>query len=292
MRKIYKRIIKHARITIPINQISDQQHIIIKKSKSTSKCSTLKIRNKNESAFITTPNNFENIVKIKKIDNASSIHTLHIFDFDSTLFKTPDPETGRDFYESVTGESWPHNGWWGLPNTLMKPFEVEKGPAFSDFLSHIALPNTHTIVMTGRHSGFKDILLDIFTKHGTLPASIVMKPTNKTDTLRFKLAAIQQQVDELPNIERIIMWEDRQEHAEAFVNALLKRPNKSKLNILVYLVEPNGSTILVPKESPNYLGKPRYESYLRDISSVPEAFNRIIKGRVQIVKNKRKHKVF
>lgn len=88
-----------------------------------------------------------NIIELKSLENALSIYTLQIFDFDATLFDTPLPEDGCRQYEEKTGRPWPHQGWWGCPESLMDPLEILPGPAYDDFLKHINLPHTHTIVV-------------------------------------------------------------------------------------------------------------------------------------------------
>ena len=36
-----------------------------------------------------------------------------IYDFDGTLFHSPNKELGEQLYEKSTGKKWPFKGWWG-----------------------------------------------------------------------------------------------------------------------------------------------------------------------------------
>jgi len=41
------------------------------------------------------------------------VKKISIFDFDNTLCLTPEPKEGHPIYKKVTGQDWPHKGWWG-----------------------------------------------------------------------------------------------------------------------------------------------------------------------------------
>lgn len=106
---------------------------------------------------------------------------LHIFDFDSTLFKSPEKEAGIKKYEKLTGIPWIvdkessrvlskkfgqhvpiRKGYWGRPESLQPPLVPDPAPA-DWFISEVcqalkkskADENTMTTILTGRHAGLK-----------------------------------------------------------------------------------------------------------------------------------------
>ncbi|KAL0490406.1 hypothetical protein AKO1_001021, partial [Acrasis kona] len=216
-----------------------------------------KVENKNQQNNVTlTSNNdpvqvnqHENITEIRKLLEPATIKSLQIFDFDATLFNTPCPEEGHPLYLKQTGNQWPHNGWWRCPESLMEPFNIQPGPAFEAFFQHIKLPNTHTIVMTGRSCTLKNAVINVLTANNALPASVVMKPDldGYISTLHYKLKAIQEEADKLPNLEKILLWEDRFEHAERFNRTRIKVRGDTNIHMNVYYVQPDKTTLLSPR---------------------------------------------
>ena len=52
-----------------------------------------------------------------------------IYDFDGTIFNSPDREAGELAYLEATGNMFPFPGWWGRIESLMPPVIPEKpGP--------------------------------------------------------------------------------------------------------------------------------------------------------------------
>jgi hypothetical protein len=94
--------------------------------------------------------------------------------------------------------------------------------------------------MTGRHIELREALMEILIKHKTVPATIVMKPLNSNNsTLHYKLGAIQKEASKLPNLKKIIMWEDRFEHAERFSKTRVYNAQNHQLEIEVNYVRPH-----------------------------------------------------
>lgn len=97
---------------------------------------------------------------------------LAIYDFDGTLFKSPEQDEGIKRYESLTGKPWPFKGWWGKLETLLPPLVPQK-PSGEWFHKNVVSsqridasdPSTTTIMMTGRHIGFKNRILEILENY-------------------------------------------------------------------------------------------------------------------------------
>jgi len=107
---------------------------------------------------------------------------LDIFDFDGTLFQSPeDSPKNREKYERGTGIPWlidkdlsrklsnehgrhigMRRGWWGRPETLEPPLVPDPAPkewfnkdVCDQFLASKNNPESLTLIMTGRFTGLK-----------------------------------------------------------------------------------------------------------------------------------------
>jgi hypothetical protein len=200
---------------------------------------------------------------------------LKVFDFDHTLVNTPTntPENVAK-YESATGIPWlvdkelaaqlteklqrpigVRKGWFGRPETLEPPLVPDPAPPelfipkiCKLFLESKLLPNTITIVLTGRHLGLKRHVLRILDDGNVIKCErqidqqgrmwienadvnltevyclgqdgpfMTGAPTKPPDTLPWKIWIINQYLKNY-DIELIEMWEDRYAHMTAFYNA-------------------------------------------------------------------------
>lgn len=85
---------------------------------------------------------------------------LNVFDFDGTLMDSPLPEPGKKLYKEITGNDYPHRGWWGQTDSL-EPFDVqpiEKNRALH--AKYSAIPNSINVIMTNRIPKFERIVKD------------------------------------------------------------------------------------------------------------------------------------
>jgi len=83
---------------------------------------------------------------------------LNIFDFDGTLMNSPLPEEGKIKYKEITGNDWPHKGWWGQIDSL-KPFDV--APIESTkylYNQYTTMVNSVNVLMTNRLAKFEPVV--------------------------------------------------------------------------------------------------------------------------------------
>jgi hypothetical protein len=106
-------------------------------------------------------------------ENAIDVSKLIIYDFDGTLFNSPDSETGKDLYKDVTGEPWPHRGWWGRLETLSPPLVPEMpGPEWyitksvESCKNDLSDPEATVVLMTGRPNQFRRRITQILDHAG------------------------------------------------------------------------------------------------------------------------------
>lgn len=172
---------------------------------------------------------------------AGPVTTLHIFDFDGTLVRTPGPVEGKPRYEKATGKPW-KGGWWGRTASLTPP--VLKSPCPSslvidtvfDELEQVVTRSQTSVavVVTGRISHLRKEVLRVLDevaigrKNDTVPKgqsflhhdAVFTHPGGNMSTLQFKTALFKHFLTSGPlaklKITQLHIWEDRKEHAEVF----------------------------------------------------------------------------
>lgn len=97
----------------------------------------------------------KNVTKYRKHEyEKQDIKSVHIYDFDGTLFLTPDRQEGEKIYFEKTGKSWASTkkkGWWNLAETLDYPFEIRVGPAYEPFLTSVKQKDCLIILVNKKH---------------------------------------------------------------------------------------------------------------------------------------------
>jgi hypothetical protein len=173
------------------------------------------------------------------------IKRVCVFDFDGTLVFTPTKPAG-----------W-KAGWWGKRDSLLPPFvphhsglqengaHLLNNKVAKAFIESKLRSDTHTVMMTGRHWGLRNEVMNILrgfnlcTKedHERLQEDskhFVFISGGKT--LEGKLAVIDELFAMYPSVDWIEMWEDRIEHVSAFRAhaAVLKKARLSFEGIMVH----------------------------------------------------------
>lgn len=173
---------------------------------------------------------------------AGPITTLHIFDFDGTLVRTPAPEEGKPKYLAATGTPW-KGGWWGREGSLSPPVVEQPFPqsrvvttVFDELEQVVTASQTSVaVVVTGRIKHLRSpvlrILDDICTPRvaasGEQPphsflhhSAVFMHPGGSQSTLEFKTHLFTELLTSGPllrcNVRHLHIWEDRKAHAETF----------------------------------------------------------------------------
>jgi hypothetical protein len=140
------------------------------------------------------------------------------FDFDKTLFFTPEPELGKDIFLEKTGKVWPHKGWWGKPETLdLEIFEIPKNDwVYNHFLESTEDDENYIILATGRLKkveGMVDNVNKILNKNSIEFDEVHLNWGG--DTLKFKIKLFEQKIEAL-GVEEFIMFDDRELHLIEF----------------------------------------------------------------------------
>jgi hypothetical protein len=140
------------------------------------------------------------------------------FDFDKTLFHTPEPELGKGIFLEKTGKVWSHKGWWGKPETLdLEIFEIPKNDwVYNHFLEYTEDDENYIILATGRLKkveGMSDNVHKILEKNDIEFDEVHLNWGG--DTLKFKIKLFEEKIKSL-GVEEFIMFDDRSEHLSEF----------------------------------------------------------------------------
>ncbi len=175
----------------------------------------------------------------------SVIKRIHVFDFDGTLVNTPTKPQG-----------W-KGGWWGRDFSLLPPhmphhFELkEKGKhllndkVVAAYFESKARPDTHTVMMTGRHWGLRKTVMSIMRGYDLCTKEDCDRLVEESKhfvfisggkTLEGKLERLTELFHEFKDVDWIEMWEDREEHIPHFRNHahFLKRIRPNFEGIMVH----------------------------------------------------------
>ncbi len=163
---------------------------------------------------------------------------LFIFDFDATLYKTPEPLTGTHIYKEYTGVDWLHRGWWSRPETLdTKIFDIPLNEwVYSEYLKAKSEEDTYSVLVTGRIKKLKLEVLTVLEKDG-----IEMDEVHCNwggPTLNFKLKVFDSLVNKFKDtLIEVMVYDDRDEHIGAFIDWSLAKKKETGIQINIIHVK-------------------------------------------------------
>lgn len=131
---------------------------------------------------------------------------LYVFDFDGCLAETPLPIDGKIMYAEITGELYPHQGWWGRMESMLPEYNIQ----LHEPLNKIAKEKIETdivYILTSRLKKFTDRIHDICQKNDfNIARENILTKTNADKGERlFDLAT-----KYLGEIDEIIFYDDRE----------------------------------------------------------------------------------
>ena len=137
---------------------------------------------------------------------------LHIYDFDGTLFRSPEKPEGWD------------NRWWISSESLNPPC-VPLDPSGEWWISKtvsaarasIANPDTYAVMMTGRpvRSGFRYRVPELLKSVGLKFDEVHLSDTNNTPA--FKIKVIKNLLSKFPGVEKIVFWDDNAPYMARYI---------------------------------------------------------------------------
>jgi hypothetical protein len=176
--------------------------------------------------------------------SSNDVKRLCVFDFDGTLFRSP--EQPNDFKgnwhasKESLGEpnvpEIPQEEWWF--KTTLKSAE-----------DAIADENTYTVMMTGRMDrNFHDRIHQLLQQQSLEFNDIFLNDSGQ-DTVDFKISKIKKFIKKFPNLNKLEMWEDKQEHIEKFHEAF----DNGGFEFEIHKVEPIIGETVKSLSEPNFL---------------------------------------
>jgi hypothetical protein len=156
----------------------------------------------------------------KKINNIKNTmyNKLISFDFDSTLFNTPEPHAGKVEWEKKTGIPWAYNGWWGKVESLNpEVFYIHMNEwVYRRYIEAKNDPNAFVILATGRLLKVPKMLETInkmLEQNGLEFDGVYLNWGG--ETFDFKTKLFSQLMNKL-KVKEMTMYDDRHEHIGRF----------------------------------------------------------------------------
>lgn len=154
---------------------------------------------------------------------------LVIYDFDGTIFNSPDREVGEEIYIRETGMGLPFSGWWGRIESLSPPIVPNKPgeewlirSTIENYKEEVARRgiDTELVLMTGRPFKMKGRVVEICDYFGLGFDYYFFRGqsgSKGSDTLEIKANFI---INDLVHdgLKVLEIWEDRPEHIIGFAN--------------------------------------------------------------------------
>jgi tRNA nucleotidyltransferase/poly(A) polymerase len=138
---------------------------------------------------------------------------IHIYDFDGTLFHSPEMPEGWDSRWWISSESLnppcvpiePSGEWW-IPSTV------------SAAKASISNPEVFAVMMTGRPvaSSFRYRVPELLKSAGLRFDEVYLSDTNNTPA--FKIKVIKKLLARFPNIEKVVFWDDNGPYMKSYVD--------------------------------------------------------------------------
>lgn len=151
---------------------------------------------------------------------------LLIYDFDGTLFESPDRKKGSILYHKATGNYWPYRGWWGRIESLITPVIPDPIPeslwvkeVVGRYREDIKDKNAFVVLMTGRPYKIRHRVKEILNSQNIIFHREYYRgmPGQKgRDTLDIKINIMEKKLFH-DNLKSVEIFEDRTEHLNAFM---------------------------------------------------------------------------
>jgi hypothetical protein len=137
---------------------------------------------------------------------------LHLYDFDGTLFRSPEAPTG-----------WSGQNWWGHQDSLGRPYVPDVpdaswwiAPTVQSARQSIADPQTVAILITGRASStFARWRVPELLKSQGLNFDYTLLAPTTGNTPAYKRLITERLLAKFPSIQSIGMWEDTKANVDA-----------------------------------------------------------------------------
>jgi hypothetical protein len=190
------------------------------------------------------------------------ITRLALYDFDGTLANTPMPAEGRMLWKQVTGQDYPHMGWWGRKESLNTDvFDIKAYPSIASALKKdMARPDTYTAILTSRLKKLTPEIENILQQNGLSVDEISTVNDGGEKDLRIKNF-----LKRFPDVKEVDVYDDRDKE----FNVLLPLKNEltDVVDINVYAVDKGSIKLLESVNSIKTLINVEIKRYLKNQKS-------------------------
>jgi hypothetical protein len=163
-------------------------------------------------------------------NNNENVDTLYFFDFDGTLADSPTPEEGKNKYQEITGNPYPHQGWWGRTESL-DAFDVKLHDKIINFYNKAKQnQNAKVFLLTNRVPKVKNAVMNILNKNNLKFDSYSFKSGDDS-----KIERIKKFLNEFPNTKEIFIFDDQDDQLIPF--NMFKEDITSNTNIKVNVID-------------------------------------------------------
>ena len=158
---------------------------------------------------------------------------LIIFDFDDTLFFTPN-KTDENLEKINQNRQNKITGWWGRPESLdMKLFDIPINQSMCNVYNENI--TARKILVTGRIKRCSNMVKQILDKNELYLDKLYFCDHRKT--VDFKMDIFEKEIGFM-GYEDVEIYDDRKEHIEDFIN-LVDRLNEQGASISFFNVDGN-----------------------------------------------------
>jgi hypothetical protein len=144
---------------------------------------------------------------------------LFIWDFDATLYKTPEPLTGVHIFKEKMGFDYPHRGWFSKRESLdIRIFDIELNEwVYSEYLRAKEIEDSYHVICTGRIKPLRDCIETILDKDGIKMDDIFCNWGGRTETFKVKVFDLLYEKFK-DTVETITIYDDRDQHIGLFMD--------------------------------------------------------------------------
>lgn len=161
------------------------------------------------------------MIRIKISKNSSEVPSkLSVFDFDGTLFKSPDKPKN-------------YKGNWWIEEKSLSPKIIGAIPVDSmwnmsvvrDALQELSEKNTFCVLMTGRIGNVFSQRITELVEQKQLNFKEIKFNSFGQDAGEFKVKEINKLLEKYPSIKKIEMWEDEQDKIKLYTEEFASKYN-------------------------------------------------------------------
>ena len=123
----------------------------------------------------------------------------------------------KNNWEKVHGVPWHRErGWFASPDSFNEFFTHDRGPAMDAYFEALKDPSAIILLHTGRWHTMQAQALAVLASYGATRFDVIGFCSKSHKALKQKVARIQQLLQDVPSITRVVMYDDKLLNVETF----------------------------------------------------------------------------